>query len=109
MRARGATKQAIVDALTQHGPLTAAQIAERAGLPPQVVRVSIGAMITRFGGAVRVGKVGTSIIYGLPGRDNVPARKALRENVAGPRYLPDMSGVLRRDPFEHLKLAMAGR
>jgi hypothetical protein len=109
MRARGATKQAIVNALTKNGPMTAAEIAEHAGLPGQVVRVSIGAMITRFGGAVRVGKVGTSIIYGIPGRDNVSVRKSLRENVAGPRYVPDMSGVLRRDPFEHQKLAMAGR
>ena len=109
MRARGATKQAIVNALTKRGPMTAAEIAEHAGLQTQVVRVSIGAMLTRFGGAVRVGKVGASIIYGIPGRDDVPKSRALRENVAGPRYVPDMSGVLRRDPFEHQKLAMAGR
>lgn len=109
MRARGATKTAIVNALTKHGPMTAADIAERAGLPTQVVRVSIGAMITRFGGAVRVGKIGTSIIYGLPGRDDVPVRRALRENVAGPRYVPGIGGVLQRDPFEHQKLALAGR
>jgi hypothetical protein len=109
MRARGATKKAIVEALTRRGPMTAVQIAAAAGLPVQVVRVSIGAMITRFGGCVRVGKVDASIIYGVPGRDDVSKSRALRVNVAGPRYVPDVVRALQRDPYEHLNLALAGR
>lgn len=109
MRKRGATKAAIVETLTNGGPLTAAQIAARTGLPPNVVRVSIGAMLTRFGGAVRVGKIGAEIIYGIPGRDNVKPRSVLRENVAGPRYVGDWMTTLRRDPFEHMKLSPLGR
>jgi hypothetical protein len=109
MRQRGSTKQAIVKALTDKGPMTAAQIAAQSGLPAQVVRVSIGQMLTRFGGAVRVGKTGCEIVYGIPGRDDRKARSALRENVAGPRYVAPMGVVLRRDPFEHQHIALAGR
>jgi hypothetical protein len=109
MRQRGSTKQAIVKALMDMGPMTASQIAARSGLPAHVVRVSIGAMLTRFGGCVRVGKTGCEIVYGIPGRDDRKARSALRENVAGPRYVAPMGAVLRRDPFEHQHLAPLGR
>ncbi len=95
--------------LEKRAGLSANEIAQRSGISVHNVRVSIGAMITRFGGVVRIGKRGHEIIYGLPGRDDVKPMKALREHVAGPRYLPVITAPLVRDPFAHRDLALAGR
>ena len=109
MHPRGYTKKAIIAALTVTSPMTAEEIDNRAGLKTHLVRVSIGAMITRFGGVMQVGKSGHAILYGLPGRDEYMKTKTRRENVAGPRYIAPRMGELRRNLFEHRDLALAGR
>lgn len=105
----GATKSAVLKALEKHGVLTATEIADRSGVAVHSIRVCIGAMITRYGGVCRVGKRGHEILYGVPGRDDVHRVKVPRVNVAGPRYVGDWMTTLSRDPFEHRRLALAGR
>lgn len=108
----GTTKQIVIDVLVKHGPQTSANVAALCGLKEQTVRVCISAMITRFGGVFRVAKRGHEFVYGIPGLHEPEVqriRKALRGPVAGPRYVGDMHATLRRDPYEHMKLAMAAR
>lgn len=108
----GTTKQKIIAVLDENGPQTAVGIAELSGLSPRVVRVCVSSMITRWGGVVRVGQEGRHHVYGLPGVHEAMvrrARAALRGPVAGPRYVGDIHTTLRRNPFEHMELALAAR
>lgn len=105
----GTTKAAVVAALQKQGNLTANEIAERTGIAVHSIRVCIGALITRWGGVVKTGKRGYEILYGVPGRDDVKKAPKRSERVAGPRYVGDITVPLRRDPFEHMRLALAVR
>lgn len=101
------TTQQVRDYVFEHGPSTVYDIAAGTGLPLQTVKTATNLMMARLGGVVPVDKDGKKVVYGIPGRDNAP-RRPKSPNAAGPRYQAPVS-LLRRDPFEHMRLALMVR
>ena len=87
-------------------PMKQREIAQVLSVPLEKVRSSLTHMIGRLGGACEVGREGNFKLYGVPGRDDLAARRGA-VNVAAGRYVAP-PGVYVRDPFEHQKLALAG-
>jgi len=100
---------AVASFIDRKGPSTVEQIVDGTGFTLPQVRDAVNCLVTRLGGAVLLSRRGNRRLYGKPGRDDLPASHALRENVAGRRYVPDSVPVLRRDPREHMRLALLGR
>lgn len=98
------TTSRIKSLLERTEPLRVDQIADELGISCTQANNAVQLMITRVGGAVRAGRDGKFILYTAPGR----AQKKTSSNVVGPRYLAP-PGELRRNPFEHRDLALAGR
>lgn len=99
--------QAIRELLDKEGPLRRDQIASRLGLTNVEVGASLDAMLSRLGGACYAGSEGRFRLYGKPRRDDESLRRRRDPNVAGPKYQP-APGVLSRDPFAGMRLALAG-
>lgn len=94
--------------LRKHGPLTRDQLVRMTGIPTTRMGQLLNAMQTCVGGAVCVGKAGRAFLYGTPGVHDVKPTAALREHVAGPRYVAPFV-PLRRDFYAARDLAMRVR
>lgn len=109
---RGGTDR-IRDAL-RDSPGNFSELAQRTGLPRNIVRSLVSTMLNKTGGITVIG-LGKNRQYAL--YDSPEGRAELQKKApktTGPFAMPtrperETGRELRRDPFAHMRLALAGR
>ncbi len=88
--------------ITLHGPQTVGDLMKALGLKDHQVRPLLSQAMSRTGGIVHAGRRAGIQLYGLPGI-HAPKPKEY------PKRYEHKFIELKRDPFQHRDLALAGR